>query len=137
MGTLAGVLGGYLAKRLRGAAARALGRLGLGGARAAGRDLIVGGGIVYVELILGELVPKALALRYTETVALLVPGRSTSWRALSHGLVVLLTASTRAVLLLFGIRDIRPARLRLRGGDQAPGHARAASRACWTRPRWS
>ena len=31
-----------------------------------------GGGIVYVELILGELVPKALALRFTDTVALLV-----------------------------------------------------------------
>ena len=34
----------------------------------------VGLGIVYVELILGELVPKALALRYTERIALIVSG---------------------------------------------------------------
>ena len=32
----------------------------------------VGAGIVYVELILGELVPKAFAVRFTETVAVLV-----------------------------------------------------------------
>ena len=67
MGTLAGVLGGYLASRT---SSRSLD----GGRRALVRAAAVGGdrrssaaGIVYVELILGELVPKALALRFTDT----------------------------------------------------------------------
>ena len=47
--------------------------------------LVVGGGIVYVELILGELVPKALALRYTEAVALLVGGPLDVMARLSRG----------------------------------------------------
>ena len=63
----------------------------------------MGAGIVYVELILGELVPKALALRYTETVALIV-----SWPLLMlcprlEVIIRILTATTRAVLRLFGI----------------------------------
>jgi len=104
MGTLAGVLGGYLASRhldplLRGSA---LSRYVPESFEAA---FLVGAGIVYVELILGELVPKALALRFTDTAALLVSwpfhvmGRASRW------IVRLLTASTRAVLRLFGIRD--------------------------------
>jgi putative hemolysin len=66
----------------------------------------VGGGIVYVELILGELVPKALALRYTETVALLVARPLDIMSRLSHSLVVFLTASTRAFLALFRVRGL-------------------------------
>ena len=46
----------------------------------------MGAGIVYVELILGELVPKALALRYTETVALLdLLAALGAWRACPAG----------------------------------------------------
>ncbi len=104
MGTLAGVLGGYLASRH-------VERL-LEGSALAGWVLpsvvagsLVGGGIVYVELILGELVPKALALRFSESVAL-----ATSWPLLfmaraSKWAVRLLTASTRLVLRLFGLRE--------------------------------
>ncbi len=104
MGTLAGVLGGYLASRH-------VERL-LEGSALAGWVLppvvagsLVGGGIVYVELILGELVPKALALRFSETVAL-----AASWPLLlmaraSRWVVRILTASTRLVLRLFGIRE--------------------------------
>ena len=69
----------------------------------------MGGGIVYVELVLGELVPKALALRYTDAVALLVSGPvHACCRRVSRWLVAVLTGSTRAVLLLFGIRDAGP-----------------------------
>src|SRR5205814_1512123 len=57
MGTLAGVLGGYLASRH---VEPLLVRVGLphwvGPAVAA--TLVVGAGIVYIELVLGELVPK-------------------------------------------------------------------------------
>ncbi len=70
---------------------------------------LVGLAIVYVELVLGELVPKALALRYTEQIALLVsapvPAHGAARRA---GSVDFLTASTRLVLRVFGIRDAGP-----------------------------
>jgi putative hemolysin len=103
-GTLAGVLGGWLASRyLEPAfAASALGRFV---APAGGAGVIVGGGIVYVELILGELVPKALALKYSDTVSLLVSAPFLLMYRASRWPVAFLTASTRAVLLLFGIRD--------------------------------
>src|SRR5258708_8538348 len=47
---------------------------------------IVGLGIVYVELVLGELVPKALALQFTESVALLVDRKSTRLNS-SHQII--------------------------------------------------
>jgi putative hemolysin len=103
-GTLAGVMGGWLASRH-------LEPLFAGWpftrfvAPAVVASLVVGGGIVYVELILGELVPKALALKYAETVALLVSGPFLFMYRASRWLVAFLTASTRAVLMLFGVRD--------------------------------
>ena len=107
MGTLAGVVGGYLAKLH---VEPLLERWGLSTwvAPPLIATLIVGGGIVYVELILGELVPKALALRYTETVALLVARPLDVMSRLSHRLVVFLTASTRAFLRLFRVRGVTP-----------------------------
>ena len=71
MGTLAGVLGGYLAKLFIEPLIASSG-LGRWVNASVGATVIAGGGIVFVELILGELVPKALALRFTDTVALLV-----------------------------------------------------------------
>ena len=104
MGTLAGVIGGYLAKLyLEPVIARATIAHWIAPAFAAA--IIVGAGIVYVELIFGELVPKAIALRYTDTVALLVARPLDRLARASHGLVVFLTASTRVVLRLFGIKD--------------------------------
>jgi magnesium and cobalt exporter, CNNM family len=104
MGTLAGVLGGYLASRhidplLKDSWLSAVVPASLEAA------FVVGLGIVYVELVVGELVPKALALKYTETVALLVSGPFTLMSRLSRWLIALLTASTRGVLMLFGVRD--------------------------------
>lgn len=105
MGTLAGVLGGYLASRhlepwLQGWSPTRF----VPAATVAG--FLVGFGIVYVELILGELVPKALALRFTESMALLVSWQFQLLRRASRWPVVFLSASTRAVLLLFGIREL-------------------------------
>ena len=104
MGTLAGVLGGYLASRhldplLKDSWLSSFVPASLEAA------FVVGLGIVYVELVLGELVPKALALKYTETIALLVSGPFTLMSRLSRWGIALLTASTRGVLLLFGVRD--------------------------------
>jgi putative hemolysin len=103
-GTLAGVIGGWLASRYLEPALLGW-PLAQFVAPAVVASLVVGGGIVYVELILGELVPKALALKYSEAIALLVSGPFLFMYRVSRWLVVLLTASTRAVLLLFGIRD--------------------------------
>jgi len=104
MGTLAGVAGGYLASRYVEPA--------LEGSVVAQylpptmiATVVVGGGIVYFELILGELVPKALALRFTDTVALLVAPPLFWLARFSRGLVAILTTSTRAVLWVFRVRE--------------------------------
>jgi len=104
MGTLAGVLGGYLAKLyVEPLVARSA--FGPWVAPAVVATLIVGGGIVYIELVLGELVPKALALRYSTSAAMLVSGPVRLMEQVSRLLIAMLKASTRAVLLVFGIRD--------------------------------
>ncbi len=106
-GTLAGVLGGMLAARHLepGLAGGTLARV-LPPALVA--SAAVGLGIVYVELVLGELVPKALALRYSERIALLV---SAPFRLMFRALrwaVEFLAASTRLVLRVFGVREVGP-----------------------------
>jgi putative hemolysin len=106
-GTLAGVLGGVLASRhiepaLAGAS---LSRVV---PPALVASALVGVAIVYVELVLGELVPKALALRYTETIALLVSAPFRFMARVSRWVVNVLAASTRLVLRAFGIRDAGP-----------------------------
>jgi putative hemolysin len=103
-GTLAGVLGGVLASRhiepaLAGAA---LSRFVPPALLA---SALVGVSIVYVELVLGELVPKALALRYTEGIALLVSAPFRLMARASRWVVGFLAASTRLVLRAFGIRE--------------------------------
>jgi putative hemolysin len=104
MGTLAGVAGGYLASLyIEPAFERTSAAEWIPASLAA--TVLVGGGIVYFELILGELVPKALALRFTDTVALLVAPPLWWMARLSRGLVQVLTRSTRAVLWLFGMRE--------------------------------
>src|SRR5262245_34957447 len=102
-GTLAGVLGGYLASRYL---QPFLERSGLSSYLPASLEaaFFVGIGIVYVELILGELVPKALAIRYAETVAFLVSWPVRVLAQASRLVIRFLTASTRAILMLFGIR---------------------------------
>ncbi|HXY41234.1 MAG TPA: CNNM domain-containing protein, partial [Vicinamibacteria bacterium] len=66
-GTAAGVLGGWFASRFLepGLAQSPLARWLPAGLVA---SATVGLVIIYVELVLGELVPKALALRFTDTV---------------------------------------------------------------------
>ncbi|MBS1212544.1 MAG: hypothetical protein H6R26_1161 [Proteobacteria bacterium] len=61
-------------------------------------------GVTYVSLVVGELVPKRLALGNPEAIALFV-ARPMRWLALAaYPLVKLLSLSTELVLLLFGPR---------------------------------
>ncbi len=64
--------------------------------------VIVVAGISYLSLVLGELVPKSLALRSSETYALLVARPLLLLSVLTRPLVWLLTKSSNAVLALFG-----------------------------------
>ncbi len=102
MGTLAGLLGGYLASRHVEPALMAnpyFAHLPWAAA------VLVGAGIVYVELTIGELVPKGIALRYAESAALVVSWPLLMLSQASKVFIRILTASTRAVLRLFGIRN--------------------------------
>jgi putative hemolysin len=106
-GTLAGVLGGLFASTYLEPVIAGWGLPRFVPA-AVVASAIVGGFIVYVELVVGELVPKALALRYTEAVALLVSGPFRAMERASRWIVSFLSTSTRVVLRIFGIRDAGP-----------------------------
>ncbi|HXK12370.1 MAG TPA: hemolysin family protein [Vicinamibacteria bacterium] len=106
-GTLAGVLGGVLASQYVEPAVRAS-SLAPWLPPALVSGALVGMAIVYVELVLGELVPKGLALRYSETIALLVSGPFRLMARASRWLVGFVAASTRLALRAFGIRSAGP-----------------------------
>ncbi|MFQ5850774.1 MAG: hemolysin family protein [Candidatus Binatia bacterium] len=61
--------------------------------------------IAYFSLILGELVPKSLALRFSERIACLVARPLHFLSRLTSPLVKVLTASSNAILWVFGGRD--------------------------------
>ena len=61
-------------------------------------------GISYVSLIVGELVPKRIALSNAENMAMSVAGPIGVFERLASPLVTMLSASTNGVSKLFGIR---------------------------------
>lgn len=61
--------------------------------------------ITYVSLIIGELVPKRLALIFPETVASKMAGPISSLAIVLKPFVLLLTASTSCILKLLGVKD--------------------------------
>jgi putative hemolysin len=61
--------------------------------------------ISYLSLVLGELVPKSLALRFPEQIACLVARPIDFISRISSSLVKILTASSNAVLWLFGGKE--------------------------------
>lgn len=66
-------------------------------------------GLTYVSLILGELVPKRLALAHPETIAAIVARPMQTLAAAGRPLVALLSASTDGILRLLGVRQVKPA----------------------------
>jgi putative hemolysin len=58
--------------------------------------------VAYFSLVLGELVPKSLALRYSEQIAFLVARPIDFLSRVSSFLVKILTASSNAILWIFG-----------------------------------
>lgn len=102
-GTLAGVCGGWLASR------HIEPWLDLAGLprwapAAVTASVIVSVVIVYVEMVLGELVPKALALRFAVPIASAVAIPISLMAKLSRVPLRLMTESTRLVLRLFGLK---------------------------------
>ncbi|MFN3836360.1 MAG: hemolysin family protein [Brevundimonas sp.] len=61
--------------------------------------------ITYVSLIIGELVPKRLALIFPETVASKMAGPISTLAIVLKPFVLLLTASTSGILKLLGVKD--------------------------------
>ena len=63
--------------------------------------------ITYMHVILGEVVPKSIALQRTERVALAVAAPMDFFMRLTAPLLALMTTSSRAVLKAFGMRPVR------------------------------
>ena len=100
VGTLAAAAGGATAVE---AITPAFAELGLGPAAeplALGLVVVV---LTYLSLVLGELAPKAIALRTPERLAVFVARPIYALSRASAGLVRLLTASTNIVLRLVGL----------------------------------
>jgi putative hemolysin len=64
--------------------------------------------LTYVSLIVGELVPKRLALTNPEVVASIIARPMQILSAVVRPLVLLLSGSTEAILRLFRVRQVRP-----------------------------
>ncbi len=99
VGASAAALGGsdiaeQLAPRLR--------DLGLGDSAEGVALGVVVAGISYLSLVLGELVPKSLGLRYAEAYAMIIGPPLLGLAKLAKPVVWLLTASSNLVLRVFG-----------------------------------
>ncbi len=63
--------------------------------------------ITYLHVILGEVVPKSIALQRTEQVALAVAGPMDVFMTVAAPFLAFMTASTRTVLKAFGTQQVR------------------------------
>ena len=89
--------------------------------------------IAYLSLVLGELVPKALALEYSDRIALGV-ARPIRFLARIGGIPVsILTLSSQTVLRLLGSQGIRGESLHHKRRNRAPGSRRTSGRDCYRR----
>jgi putative hemolysin len=101
VGTLASAVGGATAVE---ALTPVLFELGLGRAAQPAALALVIVVITYVSLVIGELVPKAIALRDPERIACLTAPIVGAVSRTSGWIVGLLTASTNAILRVVGLR---------------------------------
>lgn len=101
VGILAGAFGGAsLSQRLSTVLEPYLGRFSGEVAFA-----VVIGAITYASLVIGELVPKRLAMRYPESIASLMAGPMAWLAKIASPVVSLLAGSTSGLLRLFGVKD--------------------------------
>jgi putative hemolysin len=63
--------------------------------------------ITYLHVILGEVVPKSIALQRAERVALAVAAPMDVFMTISKPFLIVMNASSRIVLRMFGTREIR------------------------------
>ena len=63
--------------------------------------------LTYLGLVVGELVPKALALQHAERIAMIVAVPVDVLQHLAHPLVVLLQGSAKGILRLLGMKSAR------------------------------
>jgi putative hemolysin len=61
--------------------------------------------LTYLGLVVGELVPKALALAHSERIAMLVAGSVDVMQRVAHPVVLVLQGSAKGILRLFGMRQ--------------------------------
>jgi putative hemolysin len=61
--------------------------------------------LTYLGLVVGELVPKALALAHSERIAMLVAGSVDVMQRVTHPAVLVLQGSAKGILRLFGMRQ--------------------------------
>jgi putative hemolysin len=67
--------------------------------------VLVIGAITYFSIVIGELIPKTLAIGNAESIALVVAPIVKVFTTLTMPLVKILSGSTNAVIRLFGIRE--------------------------------
>jgi putative hemolysin len=102
-GTLAGVCGGWLASRYLEPKLDLMG-MPYWAPAAITASVLVSAVIVYVEMVIGELVPKALAIRFAVPIASAVAIPVSVIARLSRAPLRIITESTRLVLRLFGLK---------------------------------
>jgi len=109
VGIVAGAFGGAsIAKRL----AEVLSPLPvIGGIADPVSFVIVIGLITFFSLVLGELVPKRLAMRYPEPIASAMSGTMSALARFGSPFVSLLSLATSGLLRLFGVRDNEETRM--------------------------
>jgi len=66
--------------------------------------LIVIGLITYLSLVIGELVPKSIAMSHAESIAIFLSPAMNLLRRIMYPIVLLLAVSTKVILRLFGIK---------------------------------
>ena len=102
-GTLAGVCGGWLASRYLEPKLDLLG-MPYWAPPAITASVVVSVIIVYVEMVIGELVPKAIAIRFAAPIAATVAIPVSVIARLSRVPLRVITESTRLILRLFGLK---------------------------------
>ena len=60
--------------------------------------------ITYLSIVIGELIPKTLAMKFAEPVALSIAGFITVFSKIARPFVWLLTTTTRLVFMVFGVK---------------------------------